>query len=90
MSFVSSSALALGLLATLAAAKAPYCLATDSSCFPSEATLSAFNASIGGRLSSPPPYGRVCYEGHYDAAACETLVQRKWETPTSERNLSTP
>ncbi|PSR79577.1 hypothetical protein BD289DRAFT_415449, partial [Coniella lustricola] len=56
---------------------APYCLADDPSCFPSSDILTSFNSSIGGRLSAPPPYGRVCYQGFFDATACQTLVENK-------------
>ncbi|KAH8898772.1 FAD-binding domain-containing protein, partial [Thozetella sp. PMI_491] len=53
------------------------CLAGDASCFPGIDELAAFNASIGGRLSAPPPYGNVCYNGTFDLAACQELVNNK-------------
>lgn len=46
-------------------------------CFPSKATLDAFNSSVSGVLYMPPPYGNVCYDGTYNAAACSALVTNK-------------
>ena len=61
---------------SLATAAAPYCLPQDP-CFPSSSELAAFNASVSGRLLAPPPYGRVCYAGFFDRAACAVLVENK-------------
>jgi hypothetical protein len=74
MLFVS---LVLLSFTSVSTAKAPYCLAGDTSCFPGPSELAAFNASVGGRLSAPPPYGNVCYDGTFDLAACQTLVNNK-------------
>lgn len=76
MARLFASAALLSLFAP-ARGLAPYCLADDPSCFPSAETLASFNASGGGRLSAPPPYGRVCYQGFFDAAACQALVENK-------------
>ncbi|PLB53578.1 FAD-binding domain-containing protein [Aspergillus steynii IBT 23096] len=74
--FTFASLLALAL-AGQSLAKAPYCLPGDATCFPSTEELSRFNVSIGGKLLAPPPYGRVCYADHFDAAACAELVANK-------------
>lgn len=59
-----------------ALAAAPYCLAGQK-CFPSAATLATFNSTVGGRLTTAPPYGSVCYQGTFDQDACATLVENK-------------
>ena len=66
-------ALVSGLIAQSFAA-APYCVPGEP-CFPSAAELAAFNQSVSGRLFAPPPYGQVCYQGHFDPAACALLIQ---------------
>ena len=63
-------------IVTLVNAAAPYCL-PHQACFPSASELATFNASVSGTLLVPPPYGRVCYDGFFDAAACAKLVQEK-------------
>ncbi|CAE6501505.1 unnamed protein product [Rhizoctonia solani] len=52
-----------------------FCLAGQP-CFPSEAILAQFNASVSGRLRSERPVGAVCYEGDpsFDRAACDGLA----------------
>ncbi|KAH7241288.1 hypothetical protein BKA59DRAFT_512812 [Fusarium tricinctum] len=62
--------------ASLGKAKAAYCLPGDS-CFPSTEVLKAFNASIGGRLLQPQPYGAACYQATYDGDMCRSLAQNK-------------
>ena len=70
----------LSLFIATVTASAPYCLPQDS-CFPSASDLTAFNASVSGRLLAPPPYGQVCYAGFFDAAACANLVENKMNEP---------
>ena len=65
------------LLITPSLAAAPFCVASNTTCFPSSAELATFNSSINGRLFAPPPYGQVCYDGYFDAVACTTLVNNK-------------
>ncbi|KAG8709850.1 hypothetical protein FRC11_005151 [Ceratobasidium sp. 423] len=52
-----------------------FCLAGQP-CFPSEAVLAQFNASVSGRLHAERPVGVVCYEGDpsFDRAACSDLA----------------
>lgn len=70
------SAIAIVALTPLVKAAAPYCLPSQP-CFPHQNTLISFNASVGGRLLEPAPYGAVCYAGTYDASACANLIQNK-------------
>lgn len=46
------------------------------SCFPSVAALSAFNASIGGKLFAERPTAAVCYPADpaYDASSCSVAT----------------
>jgi hypothetical protein len=62
--------------ASLGKVKAAYCLPGDN-CFPSTEVLKAFNASIGGRLLQPQPYGAACYQATYDGDMCRSLAQNK-------------
>ncbi|KAI9035791.1 putative flavin-containing amine oxidasedehydrogenase [Aspergillus affinis] len=73
---VTLTSLLVLALTPLSLAKAPYCLPGDA-CFPSTDELSRFNGSVDGNLLAPPPYGRVCYAGHFDAPACAELVANK-------------
>ncbi|UKZ76841.1 hypothetical protein TrVFT333_004556 [Trichoderma virens FT-333] len=66
----------LGLLIEGTNAAAPYCTA-GSSCFPNADELASFNSSVGGQLFKSSPYGSVCYEGSFEAAACSNLVANK-------------
>ncbi|KAI1817328.1 FAD-binding domain-containing protein [Poronia punctata] len=70
-----SLACAAGLVLHTRAA-APYCLAGES-CFPDEATLSAFNESVDGALIKISPYGAACYKDTYDADECKRLADTK-------------
>ena len=69
--------LALILLHALPSqAAAPYCLFGDP-CFPSDAQLEQFNATVNGRLIKIIPYGAACYEATYNADVCKELATVK-------------
>lgn len=67
------------LFAMGAQASTCYCMPGDS-CWPSDATWSELNSTVGGRLIATVPIGSPCHDPNYDAAACEAL-QTNWTLP---------
>ncbi|KAK6200842.1 hypothetical protein LQW54_009425 [Pestalotiopsis sp. IQ-011] len=57
------------------------------SCWPSTATWSQLNATVGGRLIATVPIGSPCHDPNYDAVACAAL-QDEWTLPTPHLNSS--
>ncbi|KAF9978348.1 hypothetical protein BGZ73_002731 [Actinomortierella ambigua] len=45
------------------------------SCWPSDATWSSFNQTVGGRLIATYPVARECHEPFYDKATCDDIKQ---------------
>ncbi|GAP91265.1 putative FAD-binding domain-containing protein [Rosellinia necatrix] len=71
-----SLAYAAALALPAAQAAAPYCLAGQP-CFPSAASLSVFNGTIGGALIKVAPYGAACYKATYNADECKRIAEIK-------------
>ncbi|KAF7541241.1 hypothetical protein G7054_g685 [Neopestalotiopsis clavispora] len=55
--------------------------------WPSAATWSQLNATVGGRLIATVPIGSPCHDPNYDAVACAAL-QDEWTLPTPHLNSS--
>ncbi|KAF9898158.1 hypothetical protein BX616_004404 [Lobosporangium transversale] len=49
-----------------------YCQPTDP-CWPNDATWSALNTAVGGRLIPTKPAAYECHDPHYDAAKCQEI-----------------
>ncbi|KAF2122532.1 hypothetical protein BDV96DRAFT_593064 [Lophiotrema nucula] len=79
MGFSSLILVSLALAALIATASAgpPYCEASNSTCFPPDTELAAFNKSVDGRLIKNKPYGLPCYKATYNAAACIEIAANK-------------
>ncbi|KAI0265565.1 hypothetical protein BC834DRAFT_165693 [Gloeopeniophorella convolvens] len=79
------ASLTAGTRIAYAAAHAPRVTArclTGEACFPSAATLAAFNRTIGGKLHAERPIGAVCYPGDpaFNQNACDTVTQNwNWD-----------
>ncbi|KAH7103259.1 FAD-binding domain-containing protein [Auriculariales sp. MPI-PUGE-AT-0066] len=74
----SSHVLSFLAVVHVATAKTRTWCTPGSACFPSSAQLTAFNATVGGRLIKTIPYAAVCYDGpYYNATACESLVSNQ-------------
>lgn len=50
------------------------------SCWPSAATWSQLNTTVGGSLIATVPIGSPCHDPNYDAVACAAL-QDEWTLP---------
>lgn len=48
------------------------------SCWPDDATWSAFNASVAGRLIRSVPSAAVCHQERFDSGLCDTAKQ-EWK-----------
>ncbi|KAI0199812.1 FAD-binding domain-containing protein [Astrocystis sublimbata] len=72
-------ACAVALMLPVTQAAAPYCLSGES-CFPDDATLSTFNATVYGALIKAVPYGAACYKATYDADECKRLAKIKGDS----------
>jgi hypothetical protein len=75
---LSYAALAI-LLPAIAASDDCRCFPGDT-CWPTEETWSAFNASVRGNVIRTVPIGSVCHDPQYDEEACE-VVKAKWMDP---------